>query len=61
MPQILYMLIVVKCVSHFQEDYDKLCNKLNLPKIQVPHLNKNSIGINKIIDFKLLFNKIYFD
>ena len=48
-------------VSHFQEDYDKLSDMLKVPKIQVPHLNKNSIGINKIIDFKLLFNKIYFD
>ncbi len=46
-------------VSHFQEDYDKLCNMLNVPKIQVPHLNKNSNGINNSIDFNELFNEIY--
>ena len=28
-------------VDNFQEDFDKLCDKLCVPKIIVPHLNKN--------------------
>ncbi len=46
-------------IDHFQEDYKNFCDKLGIPSIIVPHLNKNKNKIETDIDFKKIYNKIY--
>ena len=44
-------------ISHFQEDYNSLCNKLNIPSITIPHLNKNKKRIETDIkNFLKIYN-----
>ena len=45
-------------IDNFQKDYDFLCDKLGIPSIIVPHLNKNKNKIETDIDFSKIYTRI---
>jgi hypothetical protein len=51
---------VLISVDNFQDDFDKLCDRLHFPRIIVPHLNKKQSGelVVDISIMKSIYNEI---
>ena len=46
-------------IDNFQEEFDNLCDRLNIGHIVVPHLNKNQSSYITDPSLKELFDRVY--